>query len=369
MEEFKKCPFCNIDAKVNEQPSYCFSFLTVDCPSCGHFAIDKFSFKSSKSSKSFNQKMREKAAMIAAERKLKGEEYEYFFVQNFDKVEEVVNSQYHPITLKDFLREYPQTGADVFDRVLLNFSRLCPAVHEFLDLAFYDDSSIEAYKWYFYSPRVEGVEQIVSELKSMGFLNVQGKWHWHITRRGWERIDKLQESEGSAPFVAMWFNSKETGLLRESIKKAVKSAGYSALNVMVDEAHHNDFIMDKVLNMINEARFVIADFTCQPELDDEKEKISQGVRGGVYFEAGYARGLGKKVIHTCRDDDESKKRRHFDIDQINTIFWQEKDDGLKVGKHDFEEILKERIIRTVGKGPLAVINPASKYVTHYYAAA
>jgi len=351
VEEFKKCPFCGDDeAKINEQPAYSYSFLTVDCSNCGCFAVDESLFKSSKS---FNQKMREKAAMISAERKLKGKEFEYFFVQNTDEVEELDNFKCCPITLKDFLREYPQNGADIFDRVLLNFSRLCPDIHKSLDLNLSDDSSIEPYKWWFYSSEVEGVGQVLSELKSMGFLDVQGKFNWYITCKGWEQIRKLRETEGSSPFVAMWFNPKETGLLRLYIKSAVELAGYSAVDIMVDEAHHNDFIMDKILNMISEARFVIADFTCLPELDDEKEKTSQGVRGGVYFEAGYARGLGKKVIHTCRDDEESKKRRHFDIDQINTIFWQEKDDGLKVGKHDFDEILKERIIRTIGKGPLA----------------
>ena len=119
---------------------------------------------------------------------------------------------------------------------------------------------------------------------------------------------------------------------------------------MVDETHHNDYIMDKVVNMIDEARFVIADFTCVPEVI-QGDKISKGVRGGVYFEAGYARGRGKQVIHTCRKDSESEKRLHFDVGQINTIFWKEENGVVKSFDHNFIEVLKERIIRTVGKGP------------------
>ena len=78
-----------------------------------------------------------------------------------------------------------------------------------------------------------------------------------------------------------------------------------------------------------------------------------GVRGGVYFEAGYARGLGKEVIVTCKDNEEANERRHFDIDQLNTLFWDEKDGKLydRNGK-DFVHRLAERIKVTVGKGKL-----------------
>ena len=111
--------------------------------------------------------------------------------------------------------------------------------------------------------------------------------------------------------------------------------------------------MDEVINQINEAKFVIADFTCIPEQPEKSSKIPGGVRGGVYFEAGYAKGLGKEVIVTCKDDADSKKRRHFDIDQLNTLFWKEQDGKLvdSNGK-DFVHRLAERIKATVGKGKL-----------------
>ena len=48
--------------------------------------------------------------------------------------------------------------------------------------------------------------------------------------------------------------------------------------------------------------------------------VNKGVRGGVYFEAGYANSKDKEVICTCYDDEASQKRRHFDIMQLNTIF-------------------------------------------------
>ena len=111
--------------------------------------------------------------------------------------------------------------------------------------------------------------------------------------------------------------------------------------------------MDEVINQINEAKFVVADFTCIQEKPEENGKIPGGVRGGVYFEAGYAKGLGKEVIVTCKDDADSKKRRHFDIDQLNTLFWSEKEGKLfDCNGNDFTHRLVERIKATVGKGKL-----------------
>ena len=111
--------------------------------------------------------------------------------------------------------------------------------------------------------------------------------------------------------------------------------------------------MDEIINRIYEARFVVADFTCSPERSEENGKIPGGVRGGVYFEAGYARGLGKEVIATCSDSDDAKKRRHFDIDQLNTLFWHERDGRLYDRyENDFTKRLTERIKATVGKGKL-----------------
>lgn len=55
---------------------------------------------------------------------------------------------------------------------------------------------------------------------------------------------------------------------------------------------------------------LIADFTKQ--------------RGGVYFEAGFAMGLGIPVIWSCRSDDINNL--HFDTRQYNHIVWNDYSD-------------------------------------------
>lgn len=177
--------------------------------------------------------------------------------------------------------------------------------------------------------------------------------HLFLTLNGWQRFEELEKNwyNSTTAFVAMWFSKEYTENYRDAVKEAIRQAGYEPK--IIDDHEHNNFIMDEVINQINEAKFVIADFTCIPEQPEKSSKIPGGVRGGVYFEAGYAKGLGKEVIVTCKDDADSKKRRHFDIDQLNTLFWKEQDGKLvdSNGK-DFVHRLTERIKATVGKGKL-----------------
>jgi nucleoside 2-deoxyribosyltransferase len=200
---------------------------------------------------------------------------------------------------------------------------------------------------------------MAKQLEEMGLvkvLNASSEGHdIEISPYGWQRIAELENARAfehsDKVFLAMWFNS-DTEKYREAVRQAVDKAGYYTEEIAVDEVHHNDFIMNKVLNMIDDARFIIADYTCIQESDIDGN-VSGGVRGGVYYEAGYAKGLGKEVIMTCKDSDDAKKRRHFDIDQMNTLFWDENNSKIvvKPSGGDFVDYLKQRIIATVGKGP------------------
>jgi nucleoside 2-deoxyribosyltransferase len=67
----------------------------------------------------------------------------------------------------------------------------------------------------------------------------------------------------------------------------------------------NEGITDRILSEIRLAQFVVADFT--------------GQRGGVYFEAGFARGLGREVIWMCREDE--LKLVHFDVKHLGHVVW------------------------------------------------
>lgn len=103
-------------------------------------------------------------------------------------------------------------------------------------------------------------------------------------------------------FIAMSFASEMTSA-REAIMRVIEDKGYKAM--VIDEKEHNEQIVPQIFEEIKKAEFIIADLT--------------GHRNGVYYEAGFAKGLGKEVIFTCNADD--FENSHFDVKQINTIKW------------------------------------------------
>jgi hypothetical protein len=61
----------------------------------------------------------------------------------------------------------------------------------------------------------------------------------------------------------------------------------------------------------------------------------------VYFEVGFALGLGLRVIPTCRADEIEKL--HFDIRHLNTLPWN--------NPSDLADSLSKRIRAVIGAGP------------------
>lgn len=123
-------------------------------------------------------------------------------------------------------------------------------------------------------------------------------------------------------FVAMSFASNMDEA-RTSIKRVLNNCGYKP--ILIDEKQHNNQIVEEIFNEISESEFVVADLT--------------GQKGGVYLEVGYALAKGKSVILLCSAKE--KKKIHFDVRQINTIFWEDKE--------DLEERLKNRIKVSIQK--------------------
>jgi len=201
---------------------------------------------------------------------------------------------------------------------------------------------------------IPGLNRILSQLDYIDTehddLNVQ------IKAKGWFRVDELKKTTDVTDnaFIAMWFGSC-TEKYRESAIAAVKHCGYKPF--VVDQHEFNGFIMDQVVSLIRKSRFLIADFTCRPEIVAGVQKVQQGVRGGVYWEAGLAFGMGKPVIQTCENNEEAKRRLHFDLEQYNTIYWEDDKLTTDIGDMDsticdpnFTEKLVSRILFTVGKG-------------------
>jgi hypothetical protein len=153
-----------------------------------------------------------------------------------------------------------------------------------------------------------------------------------VTMRGYSKLEEWhdQHANSSQAFVAMWFDQTMDETYRLGIEPAIVEAGYKP--VRIDGKEHNNKIDDEIIAEIRRSRFVVADFT----------HGAGGPRGGVYYEAGFAHGLGKHVIFCCKDDNLSQV--HFDTRQYNHIVWSTSE--------DLRRRLAIRISATLGDGPL-----------------
>lgn len=130
---------------------------------------------------------------------------------------------------------------------------------------------------------------------------------WHgVSKKVKEALRKLNvkiPDYGKTVFVAMSFD-EELKLLREKLIRVIRENGFKP--IIIDSKEHNNQIVPEIFYEIDKAEFVVADLTHH--------------KAGVYYEAGYAKGVGKEVIFTCNSKD--FKKRHFDVAQTNTIVWE-----------------------------------------------
>lgn len=367
--ESKVCPLCgSLDAEVGEQLTpdrQRVEYLQVFCPVCGRFDItdalnDELKLEGREWKKQrlvhLLAELYQKNIYTLTDYDIRHDDVALKSVLNNNRIliyndnEIPINDYKNPQKkLSDFLRLYPKNIVEKALRGLQNIARVfltqeCTSfsvgVHTHLIFAITD---LEIYTLCLFLENSEWIMRIPQG--NSDFIEI------NLSAKGWQKFEELEKDwqNSNTAFVAMWFD-KSMNAYREAVRAAINAAGYDD-PVIIDSYEHNNFIMDEVINKINEARFVIADFTCVPEQQEKNGKIPGGVRGGVYFEAGYARGLGKEVIATCCDSDDAKKRRHFDIDQLNTLFWHVKGGKLCDGNDmDFTKRLTERIKATVGRG-------------------
>ena len=153
-----------------------------------------------------------------------------------------------------------------------------------------------------------------------------------LTVQGYSRLEELKtdQTEVSDVFVAMWFDDSMDDALEQAIEPAISKAGYNPIRI--DKDLRTDKIDDAIIGKIRRSRFVVADFT----------QGNEGARGGVYYEAGFAHGLNKRVFFTCKED--SFDNVHFDTRQYSHIIWNE------LGQLKNE--LYEKICAVIGEGPL-----------------
>lgn len=155
-----------------------------------------------------------------------------------------------------------------------------------------------------------------------------------VSANGLETLEAMRRTrpDADSAFVAMWFDGVMDPIYLQQISPAIQEAGYRP--VKIDLVPHNGDVIARIMTEIRLAKFVVADFTRH--------------RNGVYFEAGFAKGIGMEVVWLCREDEMGKA--HFDTNHFNHLTW--KDDG-KLKEH-----LAARILATIGPGPHYAKSPS-----------
>ena len=107
-------------------------------------------------------------------------------------------------------------------------------------------------------------------------------------------------------FMAMPFGDDELDqVYRRHLRPAVAKTGF--ILQRVDEQPTAGLIDYNMELMIRRSRFVIADLTQENR--------------GAYWEAGFAEGLGKPVVYTCRRSYFEQHKTHFDTSHRQTVTW------------------------------------------------
>ncbi|WP_322176357.1 hypothetical protein [Acutalibacter caecimuris] len=123
-------------------------------------------------------------------------------------------------------------------------------------------------------------------------------------------MNPVLPSSGSV-FVSMPMNKEKYDCV-DAIRTGTQAAIVASKNqpYYLDLDAHNENISVKMFEEIRSCKFLVADFTYQ--------------NAGVYYEAGYAKGIGKTVIHLCRSDEFT--HLHFDVKQIQFVVWNDMQD-------------------------------------------
>ena len=130
---------------------------------------------------------------------------------------------------------------------------------------------------------------------------------------GWERyeLERRGQFAGKDGFLALQFREPDLdAFVKDVLKPAIEEDLGCKLNDMRDVSKAG--VIDNLMRVrIRDARFVIAELT-----HDNR---------GVYWEAGFAEGLGKPVVYICEKNKFEQDKPHFDTNHCTTVMWSADD--------------------------------------------
>ena len=293
------CHFCKYDLTNFREKKYNPTFTFYHCPVCGEIRLNE------EAAEEFVSLTKEAAADFEGER----------FPENQKKILSIVlRNEYErrdkipsksQVTLDDlhrYIREYrPLSSLEKLDRCLFNIEKATEFVGHNVQV-----NPIYDFPHYHCVDPIELKHILAFQLNNRFISPFEGHdrenytqydvdhiSHFFIDQKGYERLRELEGTDSNVGFVAMWFNPEMLAVYEQAIRPAIEYFEEGATEprfraVRVDNVEHVNDINDEIIAQIRRSRFMVCDLT--------------GYRGRVYFEAGFAYGLGMPVIYTCRKD-------------------------------------------------------------------
>lgn len=291
---YEPCPFCRLELMRDIRPSFSDSF-DVMCANCGSYDISRTALTVLK-----NQPLPV----------IQGAILSYALRRTTSR----------PLVTTDFINAHLTAASlpaaiDVLNNLLLYVSSELGGPGEKIDLqadnlrAVLGTKSSTGVRWAFEQAMGMGLLDgtLAANISADDYVQLLDVT---LTIQGWERVHELMKEakDSRKAFMAMKFGDPQLdAVYLDHFKPAVKQTGFTLQRL--DEEPRAGLIDDRMRLEIRTSRFLIAD-------------LSHG-NAGAYWEAGYAEGLGRPVIYTCRKDvfDDPQRRPHFDTNHHLTVVW------------------------------------------------
>ena len=294
LTSFNNCPVCNKIANITGGDT------NHNCPRCGGYFKITREARSKLDKTSFSEEERSLVSHVIRDKKLT-----LLTTEELDKISinyqlpnpnEQINN-----TIKFLAKETKYFGN--YYTELANVRSL---------------SSImgSANKANYYAVLSEMHEQKITERVVTNLSGLTGAGGIKLTMKGWNLYEKICTSESKQIFMAMQFkkdreSESEQNFLYQRICDAAQKIGYKLIKI--DDVAHCGEITKQIEIEIRRSAFVIVDLTHD--------------NPGAYWEAGFAHGIGKKVIYICRQNEISEKKIHFDVNHYNIHPWIDSGDN------------------------------------------
>jgi hypothetical protein len=304
------CPICRLECKpfeliiiaTIEGKADMNPKIPIDCGRCGKYKIDSKLYHATKDSPSILSRLGNN---------YKGKEYILSGVtRNASERRNSIEITYENIAYLIDSAPNPNTPLEVLDRILVYVAEKAKDFKSYVEINPLYDYPL------FYARSYDDLSYVLSIHERIQYLENDNK-RYRLTPEGWKRADQLirKNPDSKKVFIAMWYDKEKKYIktCEEAFIPALKETDFEPTIMVFLE--HNEKIDDQIMAEIKGSKFLIADLT--------------GSRGSVLWEAGFAMGLGIKVIWTCHKDWLDEEKIPFTIRQFNYIDWKEHDDLKK----------------------------------------